>query len=55
MSLRVTGMIPTPGDGLPDVYRLENPTTGAATALVLEYPTGERYEFTSRNGWKRTA
>jgi hypothetical protein len=41
MTLRVTELVPTPGDGLPDIYKLENPKTGA------------RYAFTPHNGCYR--
>ena len=40
-TLQVTALIPTPGDGLPDIYKLENPSSGA------------QYEFTPHLGCYR--
>jgi hypothetical protein len=41
LSLKVTALIPTPGDGMPDIYKLENPSSGA------------QYEFTPHYGIER--
>jgi hypothetical protein len=41
LTLRITAARPTPGDGLPDVYELENPSNG------------RKYEFTPHHGITR--
>jgi hypothetical protein len=41
LSLQVVRLIPTPGDGMPDIYELENAMTGA------------RYHFTPHYGIER--